>query len=155
MNDSANLPQAAVILPYREGKILLQLRDDKEGIVFPGMWGFFSGSIESGETPLECAHRELYEELGCVVNTMHPLSVETAEVPHRITLHSFYCHLPCSLEEITLQEGYDLNLFSFQEISARQLYSPKAGRFFPVISHAVILDIAGAFFRRLRDQSVV
>ena len=29
------IAQAAVILPYRDGKLLMQLRDDKDGIV-PG-----------------------------------------------------------------------------------------------------------------------
>ena len=30
----------------------------------PGMWGFSSGHIETGESPEECSLRELHEEIG-------------------------------------------------------------------------------------------
>ncbi len=58
-------PQAksvVVILPYRERRVLMQLRDDKEGIAFPGKWGFFGGGIEPGESPEGAARRELAKE---------------------------------------------------------------------------------------------
>jgi len=42
----------------------MQLRDFKFYIVYPGMWGFFGGSIEDGEDPKEAAMRELFEEIG-------------------------------------------------------------------------------------------
>lgn len=149
--DNSNIPQAAVILPYRDGMILMQLRDDKEGIVFPGQWGFFSGAVEPGESPLECAHRELHEELGCVVENMFPLAVDIADVPFKIMIHSYYCHLPAPVESLVLHEGYDFNLFSLQEIATQQLYSPKAGRDFPVISHTIILEIARKCFANLQE----
>jgi 8-oxo-dGTP diphosphatase len=154
MNDDIVTAQAAVILPCRDGRILMQLRDDKEGIVFPGVWGFFSGAVESGETPLQCAHRELHEELGCMAEKMYPLGVDRAVVPFKITLHSFYCHLPCAADEIVLQEGSDLGLFSFREISTQRLYSHKAGRSFPVISHPIILEIAIRCFATLQEEGV-
>jgi mutator protein MutT len=68
LNDSCQLtPQDAVaaIVMTNEGQVLLQLRDDKNGIFFPNHWGFFGGAIEKNETP-DCAlMRELEEEL-CV-----------------------------------------------------------------------------------------
>jgi 8-oxo-dGTP pyrophosphatase MutT (NUDIX family) len=67
MTAEIQIKQAAVLLPYRDGKVLMQLRDEKEGIVCPGQWGFFGGEVELGETPIECARRELREEIG--VNT--------------------------------------------------------------------------------------
>lgn len=154
MTDVAVIPQAAVILPYRDGKILMQLRDDKEGIVFPGRWGFFSGAVELGETPLECAYREFHEELDCVVDKMYPLGIDTAEVPFEIVLHSFYCYLPCAVEAIVLLEGYDFGLFSLHEISTQQLYSTKAGYCYPVISHAIIFEIANRCFTRLQEKGL-
>ena len=151
---AAIMPQAAVILPCSYGKVLMQLRDEKEGIVFPGQWGFFSGAVEPDESPLQCAHRELHEELGFIVDEMYPLGVDTADVPFAIKLHSFYCHLPCAVEKVVLQEGYDLGLFTLQEVNTQQLYSPKAGRDFPVISHPIIFEIARRFFATLQEEGV-
>lgn len=59
---------AAAIIVNAKGEYLLQLRDRKRGIFFPGLWGCFGGAIESGDTSVEAAlRRELGEELGLVV----------------------------------------------------------------------------------------
>ncbi|MBM3256968.1 MAG: NUDIX hydrolase [Candidatus Liptonbacteria bacterium] len=50
----------ALIIPInKEGKIFIQ---DRRGYKKPD-WGFFGGSIEQGETPLEAVLRETHEEL--------------------------------------------------------------------------------------------
>ncbi|MBF0235851.1 MAG: NUDIX domain-containing protein [Desulfamplus sp.] len=152
MIDFTAIKQAAIILPYRDGKILMQLRDDKEGIVFPGKWGFFSGRIERGETPLECAHRELYEELGLLVDEMHPISIDIVKVPLITVLYSYYFYLSSTIESIVLKEGYDFNLFSLEEINNKKLYSPKAGCCYPVISHNIIVDIANRCFSCVKES---
>lgn len=56
---------AAIILV--SGRYLLQLRDIKRGIFFPGQWGCFGGAIEPGETERAALSRELHEELGLVL----------------------------------------------------------------------------------------
>ena len=43
---------------------LLQLRDQKPGIFYPGHWGLFGGALDPGETPDTALRRELFEELG-------------------------------------------------------------------------------------------
>jgi 8-oxo-dGTP pyrophosphatase MutT (NUDIX family) len=65
---------AALIL--FENRYLLQRRDCKEGIFFPGFLGNFGGAIEVGENPEEALVRELHEELGI-----------------EITEYSFFCRL--------------------------------------------------------------
>jgi len=57
------------LLVDARGRFLLQLRDDKPGVVNPGMWGSFGGRVEphetdERETPDEGFLRELQEELG-------------------------------------------------------------------------------------------
>lgn len=55
------------ILLYNSKKeILLQLRDNKPGIWYPGQWGLLGGRIEETEIPKQGLIRELKEELpGC------------------------------------------------------------------------------------------
>ena len=83
--------QAAVILPYQDRKVLMQLRDNKPEIVYPGKWGFFSGTIESGENPIQSAKRELYEEIEYTADEMFALSVDCVAVPYETILYAFFC----------------------------------------------------------------
>ena len=46
------------------GRLLTCLRDDYDWIPFPAHWDLPGGGAEPGETPLECALRELDEEFG-------------------------------------------------------------------------------------------
>lgn len=56
-------PQCGLILEDKQGRILLQLRDDKSTIPYPNAWGTFGGQIEKGETPEDAIRREIKEEL--------------------------------------------------------------------------------------------
>jgi 8-oxo-dGTP pyrophosphatase MutT (NUDIX family) len=58
VNDAA----AAIILVESDG-YLLQLRDMRPDIWYPGHWGLFGGGIDPGEEPLQALARELREEL--------------------------------------------------------------------------------------------
>jgi 8-oxo-dGTP pyrophosphatase MutT (NUDIX family) len=55
---------AGVFLLTPDRRLVLQLRDDKPDIHYPGMITAFGGGAEPGETPEECALRELEEETG-------------------------------------------------------------------------------------------
>jgi putative (di)nucleoside polyphosphate hydrolase len=49
----------SAIVPFKVGSVLV-FRSAK----FPDVWQFPQGGIEEGESPLDCALRELYEETG-------------------------------------------------------------------------------------------
>ena len=53
----------AAILVLEDGRYVLQLRDDIEGIFYPGHWGCFGGAVDRGEAPPQALRRELKEEL--------------------------------------------------------------------------------------------
>jgi len=53
---------AALILVEGSG-YLMQLRDSRPDIWYPGHWGLFGGGVEPGEDPLMALARELEEEL--------------------------------------------------------------------------------------------
>ena len=56
-------PQCGLIIENAEGRVLLQLRDDKRTIPYPNCWGTFGGQVEDGETPEHAIVREINEEL--------------------------------------------------------------------------------------------
>jgi 8-oxo-dGTP pyrophosphatase MutT (NUDIX family) len=47
-----------------DGCYLMQLRDSKRGIFFPGHWGCFGGGVDANESDQDAMLRELDEELG-------------------------------------------------------------------------------------------
>lgn len=55
---------AAAILIGERGNLLLQLRDDKPGLLFAGMIGLFGGHREKPESFRDCVRREVEEETG-------------------------------------------------------------------------------------------
>ncbi|RYH06399.1 NUDIX hydrolase [Tropicimonas sp. IMCC6043] len=48
--------------------VLTILRDERPGIAFPGLWDLPGGGREGDESPLDCLLRELWEELGLVLD---------------------------------------------------------------------------------------
>ena len=124
--------EVVVILPYAGDKVLMQLRDFKPGIAYPGCWGFVSGSIESNETPEQAARRELLEEIG-----YNPLSIKKLDrievVDMGIISHIYYCPLELNIDEIVLTEGMDVDLFTLKDVLERTLYSKRAGNIFSVV----------------------
>jgi 8-oxo-dGTP pyrophosphatase MutT (NUDIX family) len=54
----------AALLVLSDGRYLLQLRDQKPNIWYPGHWGCFGGAVDEGENSLEALRRELREEIG-------------------------------------------------------------------------------------------
>ena len=65
-------PEVALAMLKREGRWLLQLRDDIDGIVYPGTWALFGGHIESGESPAQAVQRELTEEINWTTTQLQP-----------------------------------------------------------------------------------
>ena len=61
---------AAALIIVGQGNYLMQLRDQKPGIFYPGHWGLFGGAVDPGESPEKALRRELEEELGLKVQTM-------------------------------------------------------------------------------------
>ena len=60
---------AAAIIRLDDGRYLMQLRDRRPDIWYPGCWGCFGGSTDPGEDALQALRRELFEELELRVGT--------------------------------------------------------------------------------------
>jgi 8-oxo-dGTP pyrophosphatase MutT (NUDIX family) len=73
---------AGALITDQHGRYLLQLRDDKPGILHPGAWGLFGGGIEPDEAPEAAVLRELVEEIGIAPSP--PTPFRTLRLPTRI-----------------------------------------------------------------------
>ena len=54
----------STLIVNKKFQILLMLRDNKPGIMYPGLWAFIGGHVEKVETPRMAAVREILEETG-------------------------------------------------------------------------------------------
>jgi 8-oxo-dGTP diphosphatase len=121
--------EVALAVLEREGRWLLQLRDDIEGIVHPGTWGLFGGHLDSGETPELALRRELQEEIGWRAGELSYWFADRDT--HRI-LHVFRGALTVSLDRLRLQEGPDMVLATADELLSGRVWSPRLGEFRPL-----------------------
>jgi 8-oxo-dGTP diphosphatase len=132
-----------VILPYRNNKILMQLRDEKEFIRYPGKWGFFSGEIKPNEQPISAALRELEEETGIKPDNFLYFYKEKIPEHNNITSFSYYTILNGNYQ-INLREGQDYGFFSIKQIASGTLYSNKHEKNFPVIENPILMNTVRA-----------
>ena len=105
---------------YSDDKFLLQLRDQKQGIFYPGVWGLFGGSVDDGEKPIDALKRELIEEIGLEVKNAKLLFSWNHDKYNSI-LHFFLVPLTVELEKLCLNEGQRMDLFSIEQINMLQI----------------------------------
>ena len=114
--------EVALAMLQREGRWLLQLRDEIPGIVAPGCWGLFGGHLEPGETPEQAVRRELLEEIGWQPRLLHYAMEHHL---HRRTAHVFRAELSVPLEQLQLLEGQDMALGSSEELLSGAIWSTR------------------------------
>jgi 8-oxo-dGTP diphosphatase len=121
--------EVALAMLHRDGRWLMQLRDEIPDIVAPGCWGLFGGHLDPGETPEQALRRELLEEI-----SWQPPAVELVMVHHihRRTAHVFQAELSVPLEQLQLLEGQDLGLISPEELLSGSIWSAKLGSHRPL-----------------------
>ncbi len=103
-----------VILYDSEKRILLQFRDSKAQTL-PLHWGFFGGSIESGETPEQAVRRECFEELNYnMKNPKFVFAQEFKDVDHYGTKYVFI-EMCNDKKALKLQEGQDWGWFKIED----------------------------------------
>ena len=114
--------EVALAMLQREGRWLMQLRDEIPTIVAPGCWGLFGGHLDPGETPEQALRRELLEEISWQPPAMERVMVHHL---HRRTAYVFKAELSVSLEQLQLLEGQDLGLVRPEELLAGSIWSPR------------------------------
>lgn len=97
--------QVTAAIIFRDGRVLIAQRrlDDAMG----GKWEFPGGKIDAGETPEACLRRELYEELGIIVEVHDLFAVNRHDYPdRRVELRAY--NVTLRQGDITLNEHSDV-----------------------------------------------
>lgn len=122
---------AGVILIDREGRVLLQLRDDDPKIMFPNHWGITGGAGKPGETPDVTARREVAEETGMQLENIEPFRAyyfQETQAPggaragakrNSADYELYLFHAPCEtpVEEMVCGEGRELRFFAPEQVA--------------------------------------
>lgn len=92
-----------IAVKHTDGTYLLMQRDLQKHL--GGMWELSAGgSALQGETPLECAARELAEETGIISDNLNKLGVVIND-NHNTIYFEYICITDCNKKSIVLQEG--------------------------------------------------
>ena len=131
---------------------LLQLRDFKTSIIYPGYWGAFGGAVEDGESPEVAMCRELREEIDYSPPTFN-FYREDYKTQGRIKLnvYMFYASMNISPTQLNLMEGTDMGVFTKQEILTKSLFSAKLGKAFPIVP--LLSELFDDFFEHV-DKNI-
>ena len=119
----------AAILLLEDDRYVMQLRDDRPDIWYPGHWGLFGGGVDSGEDRTEALRRELREELELDVAVATPFACFTFDLTP-MGLSSYYrayyeiCLTPRQWETAVLGEGMDMRAMSSDEALTLTEVSP-------------------------------
>jgi len=119
----------AALLLDEEGRYILQLRDAKNEIFFPGHWGCFGGGVEQGEEPEVAIRRELHEELGFELKQAKRftrLEFDFAPLGHGRTYRIYYeIVVPSSeLRRFVLGEGAEFGAHTVADVLSKERVVP-------------------------------
>jgi 8-oxo-dGTP diphosphatase len=112
----------ALAMLERDGRWLMQLRDDIPNIVAPGCWGLFGGHLDPGETAEQALQRELLEEISWKAEGLR--YVMEHRNPRRVA-HVFSARLEVPLAQLQLLEGQDMALVAPQDLLSGAIWSPR------------------------------
>ncbi len=130
----------AIAILYQGDRFLMQLRDNIPNILYPGYWGLFGGHMEPGETPDVTVQREVLEEISYKLpSTFAEFGIYPDE---GVVRHVFHAPLEVEIEQLVLNEGWDMGLLTPADIHKGSCYSPIAEQSRPLgpVHQRILLD---------------
>lgn len=109
---------AVAVIVNGAGEILLHLRDDVEGIAWPGYWSLLGGGCEPGEAPADAIVRELQEEAGLEVSDLAEVFAVHDEQGSGQMISFFVGCWDGDEQALPLSEGVKLQFFHPRQLSA-------------------------------------
>lgn len=106
-----------------EGRLLLQLRDDRPGVVWPGTWAAFGGGVEDGEDLRAAILREIEEELGLRLPPAapRPFARALSDLPGRRRVYAFALDWSFPPDAIRLGEGAGFAFFTPAQLARLEM----------------------------------
>jgi len=109
--------RSAGAIIFIKKKYLLQLRENKKNIYFPGFWGVFGGLLEKNEGFEKGLEREVKEETNLNVKASKMiLSNNFRFLDYKIRYRMYFECQVLNNNKITLNEGKSYKFHSFKEI---------------------------------------
>ena len=107
----------AVMLIRKDGAVLMQLRDNKEGLRHSGKWVPPGGHAEPDEDMITCSRRELLEETGYDCPDLHCLTEFVVDgkdwPPYTLTVYWAYYD---EIQQLQCFEGQDLKFINRDQV---------------------------------------
>lgn len=122
--DEMNMPfHGAKLAILADGVIPVILRDQRTDIPWPGFWDLPGGGRESGETPIDCALRETFEELHLSISPDQVFWGRAfGNAPARSWFFAAYTSLDALVDVVLGEEGQRWELMQYD----RFLNHPRA-----------------------------
>ncbi|MFI0366237.1 NUDIX hydrolase [Actinomadura sp. 1N219] len=108
---------AVAIIVNGAREVLLHLRDDIEGIAWPGYWSLLGGGCDPGETPADAIVRELHEEAGLEVGNLAEAFAVHDEDGSGQMISFFVGYWDGDEQALPLNEGVKLQFFPPHQLS--------------------------------------
>lgn len=142
---------SVVLIRARRGPFLLQKRTRRDHLEYVGRISLFGGRREGDETPVDCAIREVAEEIGLMLspNDLHLIaSLESMNESGDATCGSIFLH------EIALER--DLRRLKIADGKAVFVAERDICRYWPKLTSiaAFALSAYGEFRRAARNEAI-
>ena len=114
----------SALLVTPDGKLVVQLRDDKPGLPYPNCWSTLGGGIEPGEEPDAAMRRELLEEIEFCPPMrfwrIFELDFLAFGAPVGSQVYAYIGHIDRDLATINLHEGQRLAVIRPEDVAGME-----------------------------------
>lgn len=113
----------AAVIRRSDGRFLMQLRDHRPDIWYPGAWGCFGGALDAHESPVEALRRELREELEFELRDAVPISrfefdLQAVGLGKHFRAYYLVRMDDAEFVRLVLHEGQRMEAFSYEELTS-------------------------------------
>ena len=145
MNNVVRRQGASAIPVNPEGKILLQLRDDRPDLLYPNCWTTLGGGVEEGETFDQAIRRELLEkielELPVKLWRVDESVIEIQGHQFLVANAIYVGRIDLPVSAIKLNEGQRLGYFGLDDLDNLQIgynFEPMFREFFVALNNGIL-----------------
>ncbi len=117
------MKSVGIALIRKDGSILMQLRHNRQDIIFPGSWCLPGGKIKIGQVPENAAAKELLETIGYEAKAFNFLAKESYLLPigKKVTRYIFWTEYDES-QEIKCFKGQKMEFLKLADLNEKKIF---------------------------------